>query len=298
MGIEVYFENHKAEIDRRLMSAKTSLKIAVAWINFKTYFNVFEFLRNNGVELEIICSDNRANRSHQTEIEKLEDIGVKIKLLKMPSVSNYMHHKFALIDGATIINGSFNWSPNAMKSFENIMVVSGEPKIVTQFDAEFEKLRNLESGPIKCLQKKVKCKDPNCDGFLYNVLVFSKTPTKYNEAWGDVVEVCSVCDHENHIQEGVQDNSFHFLFDSYEHIDSYDDETKEGLFDMIDRDVNSFMATYINNETIVHAIGIVGLESASSDGDSIDVTRILWKNKFVGDDLPDLFWTNFGVVYE
>lgn len=298
MGIEVFFEGHKTEIERKLMLARTNVKIAVAWINFKTHFDLFESVLKNGVQLEIICSDNRANRSHQAEIEKLADLGANIKLLKMPSANNYMHHKFALIDGVTIINGSFNWSPNAMRSFENIMVVSGEPDVFTQFDAEFEKLKILESSTIKYLRKKTKCKKQHCDGFLFNILVFSKTATKYNEAWGDVVEVCSVCDHENHIRDGIQDNSFYFLFNSYDYVNSIDDETKNELLDKIDRDVNSCMATYINNGTIIHAIGFVGEELVSPDGETEDTTRILWKNKFVGDELPDIYPTNFGVVYQ
>lgn len=51
-----------------------------------------------------------------------------------------MHHKFAVVDGRFVINGSFNWTTNAAKkNHENIMVTSSKA-FVRQFNDLFDDL--------------------------------------------------------------------------------------------------------------------------------------------------------------
>ena len=151
---EVYFEDHKSVIEREIRAAKSSIYIAVAWINSKTYTELFRSVLERDVELNIICSDNWQNRSHQEEISKLIKHGAVIRLLKMPYTRNYMHHKFAVIDQLVILNGSFNWSPNAEKSIENLMVVRNARKEVNAFLEEFLRLLSIETEILRELQKK------------------------------------------------------------------------------------------------------------------------------------------------
>lgn len=124
--ITAHFENHKDIIELETSSAKSEVLIAVAWINFKEYKSIFEKVLKNDCDLKILCSDNWQNRTHLKEIIELREKGASIHLLEMPNASNYMHHKFAVIDRRNIVNGSFNWSPNATKSFENLIVINGK----------------------------------------------------------------------------------------------------------------------------------------------------------------------------
>ena len=133
MELKTYFENHKQIIQNELFEAKSNVYIAVAWIKFKEYFNIFDEILKKKIELNIICSDNRQNRAHKVFIQELMDKGAKIKLLEMPHYKNHMHHKFVVIDGKTIMNGSFNWSPNATRSFENIKVINDAPDEAEHF---------------------------------------------------------------------------------------------------------------------------------------------------------------------
>jgi phosphatidylserine/phosphatidylglycerophosphate/cardiolipin synthase-like enzyme len=51
-----------------------------------------------------------------------------------------MHHKFAVIDGKTLLTGSYNWTRSAADFNEENVVVTDDPRLVSSFAAEFEKL--------------------------------------------------------------------------------------------------------------------------------------------------------------
>ena len=56
------------------------------------------------------------------------------------SERNHMHHKFALVDGAFLINGSFNWTAAAGKgNNENIMLVD-HPFYMEKYQSYFNSL--------------------------------------------------------------------------------------------------------------------------------------------------------------
>lgn len=292
MTVESHFENHKLVIEKELIKAKTEVLIAVAWINFKEYLSVFKNILSKSAALKIVCSDNWQNRSHQKEINEIINLGAEIKLLKMPRQSNHMHHKFAIIDRKTILNGSFNWSPNAASSIENILILKDFPLEVTKFLSEFETLFNIKSSSIKKLQKTIKCSDKNCNGELFNILVFSEKTTKYYEVYGDIIEICNCCDHQKTIKDCIPNNRIEFMLHAYQ--DSSDDYETE----LIDRDINRILNSYVTNDTLIHAIGRVKTGLRYPDNDFVE-TNIIWKNKFVGERLQDKFDdTNFGVVYD
>jgi phosphatidylserine/phosphatidylglycerophosphate/cardiolipin synthase-like enzyme len=50
------------------------------------------------------------------------------------------HNKIMLIDGGTIITGSFNFTKKAEKSnAENLLVIKGNPKLYAEYEANFQK---------------------------------------------------------------------------------------------------------------------------------------------------------------
>lgn len=61
--------------------------------------------------------------------------------LEVYSVGPTMHHKFALIDGKTLLNGSGNWSAAADQRFnEALIVLEGRKSLNAAFADEFERL--------------------------------------------------------------------------------------------------------------------------------------------------------------
>ena len=58
MEVEIYFENHTEIIKRELRQAQTSVHIAVAWLNFNIFSDVFLELIERKVAVSIVCSSN------------------------------------------------------------------------------------------------------------------------------------------------------------------------------------------------------------------------------------------------
>lgn len=291
MELKTYFENHKQIIETELLEAKSIVYIAVAWINFKEYFDIFNEIINKKIDLNIICSDNKQNRAHEIFVEKLRNKGAKIKLLKMPHYKNHMHHKFVVIDATTIINGSFNWSPNATRSFENLMVIKGATNEAKDFIIEFKKLQLIEKETIKKLTKLKKCEYCD-DGKLVNILVFSSKSSKYFETSGDIVEVCSDCDYFDNSSDMITNNQLFLLADHYNSVN------EESEYNSINDSIFDELNQYINNGKVIHAIGQVFHELDQFDEDNI-FTKILWENKLIEGRIQDIYdEQDFDVNYD
>ena len=99
-----------------------------------------------GVAVRVI-SDNEKAHDAGSDIQKFRDAGIPVKLddMRGPAdhgLTGHMHHKFAIFDGARLLNGSYNWTRGAADmNYENITVTT-DPKLVAAFAAEFKRLWN------------------------------------------------------------------------------------------------------------------------------------------------------------
>jgi len=63
----------------------------------------------------------------KTLIDMMKDAGIDIELIAMKTKGDHMHHKFAVIDGETVVTGSFNWTKNAaIDNNENIVSIKSK----------------------------------------------------------------------------------------------------------------------------------------------------------------------------
>lgn len=292
MSITAYMDNLQSQIQLRLNRASREVRIAVAWISFDQYESIFRNLASKGVIVKILCSDTPQNRSQSATTNALMQCGVDIRLCTMPSTSNFMHHKFCIIDQSIVLSGSFNWSRNAARSFENLLVIEDEPQVITQFLSEFDKVSALDRAAIRSLQALHRCHHPNCDGKKINILVFSSMPQPMTyELWGDVIQLCSVCGSDDFkvVNSAVQDTRLHGLFEGYQ----LDQEINPN---QVDRNIDSQLTGYGIGGTLIHAIGVVVRELKWRREENI-YTKILWKNNFVTEQIEDRYETDFDVQY-
>ena len=85
-----------------------------------------------------------------TDDEKQDDQGSKAYGLKSRGISvrndgnglSHMHHKFAVLDNAVLLNGSFNWTRSAVLHNRENVVISTDPGLISAFSTEFNKLWN------------------------------------------------------------------------------------------------------------------------------------------------------------
>ncbi|MEY3788303.1 MAG: Phospholipase precursor [Pseudomonadota bacterium] len=295
MSVEVKFEKLHVEVQKEISNAKKSLLIAVAWINFSLYSDILRRLKNDGVKIKILCTDSSSNSKQIELINSLRNEGINIHLCSMPSQVNHMHHKFVIIDDSIIINGSFNWSKNAEKSFENIIIIKNDPALINSFVDEFYKIDKLNKAAIKSLQTLSNCSQKNCDRKMANIIVFQSAPIQMTfEIWGDFISCCSVCGEDNYliIHRGIQDTQLHSFFSRYDTVDLNEKEILQ-----FDRAIDLYLTGYTVCDAVVHGIGFVHRELLGRN-DEIEFTKIIWKNKFVLDAVRDTYDTTFNVSYE
>lgn len=144
----LFFENN-ARQDRYdlnmflqyLASGNKSLDICVFTITYNKIVDVILREFRDGVKVRII-SDNDKAHDKGSDIYRLAQAGIPIKT---DLTEAHMHHKFAVIDGKLVMNGSFNWTMSAQsRNFENV-VISNDTEMAKEFQRHFDHLWNSDS---------------------------------------------------------------------------------------------------------------------------------------------------------
>ncbi len=113
-----------------------TLDICVFTITDDRVSSAISRAHQRGVTVRVI-TDNEKAFDAGSDIQKLGERGVPIRI---DQTQYHMHHKYAIFDKATLINGSFNWTRSASIHNEENLIVSPDPGLVRQFLHAFEKL--------------------------------------------------------------------------------------------------------------------------------------------------------------
>ncbi len=89
-----------------------------------------------GVSVRVI-TDNEKAEDLGSDIGRFEASGVAVRVDRSPY---HMHHKFAILDGVTLLTGSYNWTRGAARDNEENLIVTDEPRLVNPFASTFERL--------------------------------------------------------------------------------------------------------------------------------------------------------------
>ena len=84
-----------------------------------------------------IITDNDKQYDGGSDVERLRNAGIA---LKVDETEHHMHHKFAVLDGVTLLNGSYNWTRSAGAFNEENLIVTSEPKLVATFSRHFAEM--------------------------------------------------------------------------------------------------------------------------------------------------------------
>ena len=124
------------KIIRLVDQAKHTIKVCVFTISNNHISRALIKAHNCGVNIRI-CSDNHKASDLGSDIEQMVKSGIPVKL---DLSENHMHHKFAIFDEETLVNGSYNWTRSASEFNDENIVISNDPKLVSRFDEEFQSL--------------------------------------------------------------------------------------------------------------------------------------------------------------
>ncbi|XP_078414638.1 mitochondrial cardiolipin hydrolase [Cetorhinus maximus] len=129
---------------RLLLSARHSLDVCVFTISSLELSNSVLAVHGRGVRVRVITdSDYMALAGSQ--VGTFRRAGIEVR---HDQDTNYMHHKFALIDGLTLVTGSLNWSAQGIFGNKENVIIIKNTDIVKAFVEEFGRLWN-EYDPAK-----------------------------------------------------------------------------------------------------------------------------------------------------
>ena len=124
------------QIVHRLLYARKSVEICVFTITDDRIARAILDCHRRGVPVRII-SDNEKMHDLGSDVIRLDDAGIELRIDRTPY---HMHHKYAIFDGARLLNGSYNWTRGAAEQNEENLIDTGDPDLLRAFGAHFEQL--------------------------------------------------------------------------------------------------------------------------------------------------------------
>ena len=135
----VYFSPGEDALDAIIATVKSArqiLRICVFTITDDRIAKAILERHRSGVDVRIVTDNDKAF-DKGSDIHKFSDAGIDVRV---DTTVNHMHHKFALIDNHTVINGSYNWTRSAASCNNENVVVEECPVLVREFRKEFDRL--------------------------------------------------------------------------------------------------------------------------------------------------------------
>ena len=140
MGVaEAYFspgEDCPRAIEGLLRHARRSADVCVFTITDDRLADALIDANRRGVAVRVI-TDNSKAEDLGSDVDRLERAGMPLRVDRSPF---HMHHKFLVVDGQTLLTGSYNWTRGAARDNEENLIVTDEPRLVLAFAAAFDRL--------------------------------------------------------------------------------------------------------------------------------------------------------------
>eukprot|EP01024_Parvocaulis_polyphysoides_P050771 TRINITY_DN4955_c1_g1_i1.p3 TRINITY_DN4955_c1_g1~~TRINITY_DN4955_c1_g1_i1.p3 ORF type:complete len:194 (-),score=17.06 TRINITY_DN4955_c1_g1_i1:1492-2073(-) len=121
-----------------IRSARSRIDVCVFTITCNDIADALLYVHKKGVRIRIITDDDQATSQGSDAVE-LHKAGIQVKTDDSPY---HMHHKFCVIDGKILINGSFNWTRQAVLHNQENIVIMNDQRVIKPFQSKFEQMWN------------------------------------------------------------------------------------------------------------------------------------------------------------
>lgn len=118
-----------------LNRANSSIHVMVYSFTLDSVGDALVAAKDRGVEVKVLLEKDQLSK--YSEYWKLKEAGIQVRLDGNPAL---MHHKVAIIDGAIVITGSYNWSASAEKRNDENLLVVRSLEVAEAYEAEFQKV--------------------------------------------------------------------------------------------------------------------------------------------------------------
>jgi phosphatidylserine/phosphatidylglycerophosphate/cardiolipin synthase-like enzyme len=163
-----------------LSGTHRQLDMALFVFSEQSLANAMTKLQEHGVTIRLLADPGFANRAFSEVLDllgtQLPDHRCGLEAANRPwqrpleavgtprlSSGDKLHHKLAVIDGKTVITGSFNWSPSAAHQNDETLLVFDSPMLAAHFSAEVDRLwKGAELGITERLARKQERQRNRC----------------------------------------------------------------------------------------------------------------------------------------
>ncbi|XP_076330389.1 mitochondrial cardiolipin hydrolase zuc [Tachypleus tridentatus] len=125
---------------KMLCTAKKKMDICVYMMMYSVLGEKIVDAHKKGVVVRVI-TDGQMGDVPSSQIGRFREAGIPVR--SNSTTTFLMHHKFIIIDNETLINGSFNWTKQAVTgNYENILITN-QKELVEPYTQEFHRLWQL-----------------------------------------------------------------------------------------------------------------------------------------------------------
>ncbi len=147
--IETYFspqDSIDTAIVKRLNAAQNTIRFMAFSYTSDPIAEAMIERHTNGVRVQGVFENRNAN-GMGAEFERLKDAGMDVFV---DGNCYTMHHKVILVDEATVITGSYNFSRRAEETNDENLIIIDDSTIASQYQAEFERVYEQARNPTQC----------------------------------------------------------------------------------------------------------------------------------------------------
>ena len=127
-------------IELRLQATKKSIDAALYRLNSQRLARVLKNAVLGGTSVRLVLDRNKYMTTPATR-GILADRRLPFRLSRgRKGRLTKMHHKFVILDGETVLTGSYNWTIESEEQNYEAMLIIRDPPIVRAFVQEFEEL--------------------------------------------------------------------------------------------------------------------------------------------------------------
>ena len=122
-----------------LGGAKQSLDVCVFAISSRQLVDILISAHQRGVVVRVV-TDGDQLKCNGVQIQQLRRAGIQVR---HNTTSLLMHHKFAIVDRTLLINGSLNWTLQALHGNQENVLVTTKQSLVAPFVEQFQHLWDI-----------------------------------------------------------------------------------------------------------------------------------------------------------
>ena len=131
---------HVARLCAELEAARRTLDVAMFTLTHDGLADALFAAHQRGCRVRVL-TDGRQAKCTGADAQRLREAGIAVRL---DSSFYAFHHKFAIVDGRTLLNGSFNWTAQAASgNHESVVIFRGAGELTASFTAQFERMWSL-----------------------------------------------------------------------------------------------------------------------------------------------------------